>query len=174
MTDIRQAIINKNYEVITLARSLFPKFADAPMPSIGFFTNGKNAGTAQNMPFRVEYNLTVFGSDLERFLNDTVPHEIAHLVCFYMGLDKGHGKNWKRVCAMLGGNSKRCYQAVEGSIQFQGSRKVTEYFYIAPCGTSVWVSTQRHNAMTRGKQYRIVTSRQPLNSSHFMNQSRTR
>lgn len=171
MEDLKQAIIDKTKEVIALARQKFQGYAYAPMPSIVFTELGKQAGRAYGS-YRLEYNLTVFASDPERFINETIPHEIAHTVCFHTGMDKGHGRNWKAVCRMLGGNAQRCYTAQ--NIEFKHKRKVTEYLHIGKCGTEVWVSKQRHNAMMKdGREYRVTATKSPINASTYANKSKT-
>lgn len=46
----------------------------------------------------------------EETLNDTIPHEVAHLVCYALGLNKeGHGKRWQAISIKLGCNGKRCH-----------------------------------------------------------------
>lgn len=42
----------------------------------------------------------------EHMLNDTIPHEVAHLVCYCTGLGKGHDAGWKRVAKKLGSTGK--------------------------------------------------------------------
>ena len=50
-------------------------------------------------------------SDIDEICNEVVPHEVAHLVCFWNPtLGRNHDRGWKRVCIMLGGNGNRCHQ----------------------------------------------------------------
>lgn len=37
---------------------------------------------------------------------DTLPHEVAHIVCYMTGKGDGHDEVWQRVCKALGGDGK--------------------------------------------------------------------
>jgi predicted SprT family Zn-dependent metalloprotease len=77
------------------------------------------AGMARRTPsgfeigFFIRYNakfIEVGGKTAEHLLLDTVPHEVAHIVCMANPkLGNGHNAGWKRVCLALGGNGQRCY-----------------------------------------------------------------
>lgn len=43
----------------------------------------------------------------EKAVRDTILHEIAHALC---GRKIGHGKEWKKMCAEIGGRPERCFQ----------------------------------------------------------------
>lgn len=144
---IKSRIIAKHDEVMRKARELFPAFRHAPECRVYFYETGRAAGKAHS-DMRCGYNAHVFAQDMERFLNDTVPHEVAHIVCLYTRTDMGHGATWKRVCRMLGGNAQRCY-AGEG-IQHKMVRTRKRYEYRATCGTLTMVSDVLHGKIQRG------------------------
>lgn len=163
-TELKAAIIAKHNEVVAYARQRFPSYAHAPAPAVYFYDTGKAAGLAHGNN-RVGYNLTVFAHDPQRFINDTVPHEIAHIVCFYLGVDKGHGKNWKAVCGYLGGSANRCYSSEGIEHKMMHNRK--QYQYRATCGTVIMVSDVMHNKIQRGQERRLIKSNGILNSSGY-------
>lgn len=158
----RQAIIDKVNEVVALARIKFPNYVH-PTPRIEFYTAGKVAGKARSDNL-VKFNLTVFEQDLPRFLNSTVPHEIAHIVCYMLKLDNGHGKNWKTVCIRLGGNGKRCYSG-EG-LQFI-CRTMKRYEHKATCGTVLMITARMHNQLMGGANRTVVRTRGVINKYSF-------
>lgn len=51
-------------------------------------------------------------TDLNYILNEIVPHEVAHIVCFWMCdhrrrlCDYGHGEHWKKVAMALGASGE--------------------------------------------------------------------
>lgn len=164
MHSLKAAISGEHRRVIEKAWKLFPQlgYLFDPMPT--FYTTGKTAGRAYGSE-RTAYNLTVFAHDPERFIKEVVPHEIAHNVCIALGWDRGHGKNWKRVCVMLGGNGKRCYDG--SGIEFEGTRKRKKYEYRATCGTVMLISDVRHNRIQRGMQYSLHRTNGTLKYSGF-------
>ena len=57
----------------------------------------------------LRFHPTACVKELDETLEDTIPHEVAHLVCAanpYIG--KNHNRGWKTVCLALGGNGERC------------------------------------------------------------------
>ena len=134
---VKSRILAKHNEVVRKARGLFYAFRPAPEVQVYFFETGRDVGKAHS-DMRCGYNVHIFAQDLERFLNDTVPHEVAHIVCMYLRTDMGHGAEWKSVCRMLGGNGQRCV-APEG-INVKMVRHSKRYEYRATCGSLIMVS----------------------------------
>lgn len=165
--NIEQRIIAKVNEVVELARVKFPAYTHTA-PSVEFYYKGRTAGMAYGYS-KVSFNVGLFIQDPERFLNDTVAHEIAHTVCIALGLDRGHGKNWKYVCRVLGGNGKRCFTA-EGencTVVVNKARQVRQYQHRATCGTIIMLSGARHNRTLKGGTYTLRTTRGQLNRNTF-------
>jgi SprT protein len=160
--DTRQAIIDKVNEVVALARLKFPNYV-TPTPRVEFYTKGRSAGvaTAGNV---VKFNLTVFEQDLNRFLATTVPHEIAHIVCFMLNLDRGHGRNWKNVCLRLGGDGLRCYSG--DGLQLV-CRTMKKYEHKASCGTVIMVTARMHNQLMRGITRKLIRTSGVINRDSF-------
>ncbi len=49
----------------------------------------------------------------EKFIIDTILHEIAHGIDWERNRVCGHGTSWKRICLELGGNGQRCFSSRE-------------------------------------------------------------
>lgn len=156
---LKAAIFAKHGAVMVKARQLFSGYTH-PSPVVYFFETGRHAGIAHGSS-RIGYNLTVFAQDPERFIDDTIPHEIAHTVCMAMGWDYGHGRNWKRVCALLGGSSNRCYDS--SGIEHKMLRKRLRYEYKATCGTVIMVSDVMHGKIQNGDVRKLVKTKGILN-----------
>ena len=83
----------------------------------------------------------------DEMVNETTPHEIAHLVCFCRPeLGRHHDRGWQRVCKSLGGDAARTH-----SMNFGTPVSRTTYRYRSSCGEVIELSTQRHNRLQAGK-----------------------
>lgn len=124
-------------------------------PTVSFNLRGRVAGwagctlcrvtrTASN--FRLRFNCELIeGKHFDDMVNNTVPHEIAHLVCYARpDLGSKHDAGWQRVCLALGGDGKRCH-TYEVSLRGGG------FTYRATCGTLLTVSRQIHNKIQQGQ-----------------------
>jgi predicted SprT family Zn-dependent metalloprotease len=150
---LKASILAFHADVVSRARLIYRDFAAAPSIQVYFYDKGRTAGKA-NGSLKISYNLHVFAQDPTRFMNDTIPHEIAHAVCSFTGIDRGHGRNWKAVCRRLGGNGKRCFDGSE--VDIKAGRKTTKYNYTATCGTIVPVSGILHKKIQlQSKAYKV-------------------
>lgn len=124
-------------------------------PTVSFNLRGRVAGwagctlcrvtrTASN--FRLRFNCELIeGKHFDDMVNNTVPHEIAHLVCYARpDLGSKHDAGWQRVCLALGGDGKRCHT-------YEVSPKGGGFTYRATCGTVITVSRQIHNKIQMGQ-----------------------
>lgn len=78
---------------------------------IRFDMKGQSAiasASRRNGKLILRFNADAIGLDPAHVINNTIPHEVAHLVNY---LDNSTGKNhdagWKRVCIKLGGTGER-------------------------------------------------------------------
>lgn len=140
--------------ILEKARNMFPGYRFAPRPTVEFYTKGRSAGMAYGS-WKLAFNEHVMAQFSEAQAIDTVSHEIAHIVCSYTGLGKGHNPGWKRVHRMLGGNGKRCFQGA--GIDIKMSRNRRQYEHRATCGTVIWLSDVMHNKVMREFQSRVLT-----------------
>lgn len=86
------------------------------------WTTDRNTG--QLIKQWIELSEEAVGIDPMLVLTDTIPHEVAHLVCRELNNDKGHGKQWRKVCIALGGSGNRTF-----AIQLTKARMTKQYEY---------------------------------------------
>jgi SprT protein len=153
-----QEVAKKVAECIRLANSLYGN--TLPKIKISFDLKGRVAGQAGwrtidgVKTYYLRFNQTMMMNDgYDHLLNDTVPHEVAHYVCFilYKGCSP-HGREWQRVCKQLGGNGERCHNE---EIVFA---KGKTYEYTASCGTKVRISQTLHKRLQEGQSRRILAT----------------
>lgn len=149
MTTPQQQILDKCKEVFALATRLYG--VDMSNVSVHFDLKGRAAGMAcrRASGMYMRFNRDMLTRDaFDHVLNNTVPHEIAHIVCFMnSSLGRGHDGGWARVCAQLGGNATRCHS--EKVVYGKG----TTYEYITTNGHEVRVSDKVHRNIQKGTAY---------------------
>lgn len=145
-----QAMQDRVQQVIAKAETLYNIKLS---PQVLFDLRGKRAGCAQCSRCRwtgkvsnlkVRFNQQFINNEnFQDMLDNTVPHELAHLVC-YMRPDLGdhHDNGWRRVCMALGGN---------GNTRHDYKVEIKNGFtYRASCGTEVTVSRVIHTKIQAG------------------------
>jgi len=119
---------------------------DAPEVVINSFlvtTAGRAFGT-----YLVDFNESLFKKHPQNFINDVIPHEVAHIVTskLYPGASP-HGKEWKSVMLFFGVEPNRCH-----AMQVTKRRQRR---WDHSCGCMVHkVATVTHNRIQKGVQYR--------------------
>ena len=140
-------MINKRIaEVVSLAEALFS--VDLSNLETRVDLRGTSMGTAMYDPEEGStlMRLSIEGCDkyTADILADTIPHEIAHLVCFIKQLDSGHGTNWKAVARALGSLGETTHN--------QKLKSATRMFhYSNKAGGRVDFTIIRHNKLQKGK-----------------------
>lgn len=66
----------------------------------------------EDNPQYIDLSTELFWEYTEEFLNDTIPHELAHLVAYTVYGDTGHGKGWKSVLSHMKINTTRLHNMV--------------------------------------------------------------
>jgi SprT protein len=147
MTSPQQQVIDKCKAVFALAKTLYNVDLE-PKTSIRFDLKGRTAGTASGRfgMYTLRFNHDMLLRELEDMRDDTVPHEIAHLVCFARReLGSNHDRGWQRVCIALGGSGDRTHEldVVYG--------KGYTYEYVTDRGHKVRLGDRYHKAVQAGK-----------------------
>ena len=153
MTTPQQQILNKCKEVQEIALRLYG--VDLSVVRISFDLKGRVAGWAQwkrrlgvsAYACRFNYDMISRGDAgaLNDMRDDTVPHELAHIVCYMKPeLGRAHDGGWQRVCRALGGTGGRTH-----STEVVYGHGIT-YEYTTDRGHKVRLNERRHQAVQRG------------------------
>jgi len=109
----------------------------------------------------IRINKELFEKNTDYILNQTVPHEVAHMIQYRMfGFDRNpvtgrrycapHGKEWKMIMNILGKEAKRCHNLDTSSLST--GRKMKHWIYKCDC-MEHQITTIRHNRILKGKKY---------------------
>lgn len=137
------------------------KNGTAPDFRIDFSLRGNRAGTAQysrSGNHELRFNRKILMENSDEFIEDTVPHEFAHLITYALyGTDrdykghrkvKPHGTQWQRVMRLLGYKPTRCH-----NFDVKPARKVArKYEYSCSCQVHK-LTAIRHNKIKSGRSY---------------------
>jgi SprT protein len=145
-------MLEKIEESFVKAESYFGKKFDRPV-DIHFRQKGQCAGTASwiysTSECKLKFNRYFMESETEDMINQTVPHEVAHLIAYlhYGRYAKAHGREWKSVMRnVMGLNPERCHSYSMENAPNRGQR----FDYTCGCMTHN-VSKIKHNKMQRGQ-----------------------
>ena len=151
MQDKIQAIRSKIEELVKLAKTKYD--VDMPAIQVRLDLKGRTAGMAirkgQQLTMRLNIDM-IKGDSWEYILNDTIPHEMAHLVCFVNpALGRNHDWGWQMVCRGLGGTGKRCH---DQEVKYA---KGNTYDYTTSTGHVIALSSIRHRKVQQGAVYHV-------------------
>jgi len=122
--------------------------------NIDFKTRGSCAGKAKILPnqtMQISFNEAVFAADVAHHLQDTVAHEVAHLVCFRLfgKRIKPHGFEWKQIALQLGAMPK-----ASGRYSLEGVsvRRLQRFLFRCSCREHQ-ITAHRIRKITLGASY---------------------
>ena len=131
---------------------------------------GKVAGWAcpknEQGVFTLKFNREALDKHPIHMIGDTLPHEVAHLVCFARPeLGKNHDAGWKAVCKALGGTAARCHD-----MELTPTRKTRTFMYRDAAGLEDTLTIIRHNKLQRGKVQVYINNKtkQEMRKSNFV------
>lgn len=121
-----------------------------PRPKIELNLKGQKAGMAYLQENKLRFNLQLYQENQDHFLQQTVAHEVAHLLAFalYGAKIKAHGQQWKSIMqSVFELPATRCH-----SYTITVPEK-TFYIYQCSCKKQHLLSTRRHNFVAKGYRY---------------------
>lgn len=150
---ISQMVEAKVAKAMHLLQAFLPEHS-LRRPTVTYDLRGHHAGYARSSNNNIRLNLDLLLNETTRdeILNETIPHEVAHIVQRQIWPNsKSHGKEWKRLMWYLGLEPTRCH-----TMQTKAARKRTpqaRYAYYCSCPNRThFISQTRHNRIQRGTQ----------------------
>lgn len=131
------------------------------VPKIIFSKKGRSAGSVSYNSISgesfININPILLNENVDYIINQTVPHEVAHIIAFSIfgvGI-KPHGYEWKRIMWLLNKDPNRCHTLSTQTIK--AMRKSTErkkhVYTCNSCEKDYIVSSVIHNRIVQGKRY---------------------
>ena len=120
-------------------------------PDISFDLRGMAAGQANYVENKIRLNRELLEKYASDFIEQTVPHEYAHLVAYrkFGGRIRPHGKEWCSVMLALGAEPRRTH-----NYRVSPARKCRRFLYQCNClGKDYQLSSIRHNRIKKGFHY---------------------
>ena len=153
----QQLVKAKATEVFAKAKELYPHLS-LMLDKVGirFDLKGRAAGIAcarngrDGRSYYMRFNTDMLAREAaDHVINETVPHEIAHIICFMdPSLGRGHDRGWANVFRRLGGSGDRTHKE---EIVFGKGRT---YEYTTTTGQKIRMSEKRHAQPQRGTTMR--------------------
>lgn len=163
---IQNRVDAKVLECIAIAENHFQR--SFGFPTIEYSLKGKTAGQAFYRQGKIKLNSVLLLENLDDFINNTVPHEVAHLIDFAVNKDNfgntkrvaaqmqqllekhnyrvtrkngPHGPSWKAIMKLFGCKPARCHTYDVTS----SARKTNSFVYECTCcDQRVTLGPKRH------------------------------
>lgn len=162
---VQQQVVSKVRQLVEKANMKFG--ISMAVPAVTFDLKGTTAGKAHIREHLVNFNLALLTNNIDDFLENTVGHEVAHLVTYKLhpsrviriGLKrmrtiKPHGIEWQMVMRELGMIPSRCHSYDTTEVKQQR----TKYEYKCKCHRPLMVGAKIHNNIQSGlKNYHCKT-----------------
>jgi SprT protein len=120
-------------------------------PAVSYDQRGLAAGQANYSENSIRFNRELLEKYAEDFIDQTVPHEFAHLVAYrvYGSRIKPHGNEWRSIMVALGATPSRTHK-----YEASKTRRLRRYLYKCNCqGKQHELTSIRHNRVRRGAGY---------------------
>ncbi len=120
-----------------------------PLPRLRFDLRGRCAGQARYQDWVIRLNPVLMQGHGDRFIEETVPHELAHLMAFrcHGAQIRPHGREWRAMLEWL----QRPVR-VSHDYEVSPSRRLKRYVYRCDCRLHE-LSSIRHRRAEQGTPY---------------------
>lgn len=142
-TELQNEVLKEMKRLFDVSRGcgLIP---DAPVKvSVLFDLRGHTGGWAirRGTDLSIRFNMDILRENSHSFIREIVPHEVAHIITYIMGLyDAHHGKEWQDVCWKIGYAPSRCHN-FDTTPARKSSPRNTRVLCEASCGCQTYVSS---------------------------------
>lgn len=131
------------------------------MPDIEYFHSGALAGFATPTKWLVCFNVNLLKDNLQRYLVRTIPHEIAHLICYAVngweytsnGKYIWHGKSFKAQMRAFGCEITRCHDMDTSEVKRKKHKTKKHAVKCTYCNWTGELGTVRKSRILRGATY---------------------
>ncbi len=165
-------ITDKFNQVIAKAENIYGiDLSDVILePSIKGYRAIGEAGTYAGGVRKFRYSPVFLENNPEYYINQIVPHEVAHIVCNELPhLGKNHDMGWRRVAACLGCDKPRATVPAEVfTVEMKKRKKAKTYSYVDSKGGKHELTGQRHALIKKGKSYTVNDTGADLDISHYI------
>jgi SprT protein len=134
-----------------------------PEAEVRFDLRGKAAGMARFHPrgdWIIRYNQMMLDENAQAFIEQTVPHEVAHLVAraVHGAAIRPHGAEWQSIMRFFGAKPVRCHNF---ALPRSSQRRMRYFPYRCDCGDHQ-LSSIRHHRCLSGVTYLCRRCGSPL------------
>lgn len=144
--DLENKLIHYSHEWIEIANEKLG--TSMVYPDILCNLRGCTAGMAYSSLWKIRYNLGLARDNYQDFIEETVPHEVAHLVAdHYFEKRCKHGKEWKQIMQLFGKEPTRCHNY---DVEKHRVRRHKKYMYKCKCG-DCQIGTKHHNIIMKSR-----------------------
>lgn len=117
--------------------------------TVRFDLKGNSAGQAilRAGGLILRFNQEAIAKAYADMVEDTLPHEVAHLVCFTdPARGRNHNAGWAAVAKSLGGSGNRIHR-----IELTKARRVRRYVYVLSDGSELKLTKEQHTKLQEGQ-----------------------
>jgi SprT protein len=165
--DLKNRIETVVLDCLDKAQSTYGCSSVTKIPEIRFKTKGAAAGKAYwngGNPY-IDINPILLNENVEQVVNQTVPHEVAHIVVFELYLKcsfnvTAHGPEWQYVMKLFGKTPDRCHNMDVSTIRRMKSGAV--FVYKCSCREHILSSIKHKRIQLEGRGYRCTKCKTPV------------
>ena len=120
----------------------------------------------QPLQVRLRLNLAAARLDWRQMVEDTIPHEVAHLLVMSQPRrfnQQPHGNDWRLLCIALGGSGNTRHQ-----LPLSPARRCRQWQYRDSQGQLHLLTSIRHHRLQQGQRYRVRASGAWLEASGLL------